>query len=99
MYLLDWRKSIKDYLDKVEKYKYHKIVLSESAFTLITDTDETIERWSEFKKVEINELSITLWGNESYLIPSYLIPKKSMDPKDYEFFEKEISEKMNNNLA
>ena len=85
------KKSVNKYLDEVAAYKSHKIILSEGAFLLVQDTTQHIERWSEFKKITIDEKSIALFASEKYLIP-----KKSMSLADYELFEKKIKEKVMN---
>jgi|SRR6185437_1875852 hypothetical protein len=89
--IIKWKKSVNKYLNEVAAYKSHKIILSESAFSLVQDTTEYIERWSEFKKITIDEKSITLYASEKYVIP-----KKSMSLADYELFEKEVKEKVMN---
>jgi hypothetical protein len=91
--IIKWKKSVNKYLDKVAAYKSHKIILSEGAFSLVQDTTEYIERWSEFKKIVIDEKSITLFASEKYIIP-----KKSMSLADYELFEKEVKDKVMNSV-
>ena len=89
-HLLKWRKEIKDYLDVTSKYQSNKIVLTEQTFSLIQDTNETIEHWSNFKTVQIKEDAIFLYGKIDYLLP-----KKSMEIGDYETLKEYIRKKTN----
>jgi len=87
--LVEWKKSIQVYLDREEKYSKNKLILSDEYFSLIQDEKETIEHWSNFKKVQIEENYISLDGKENYLIP-----KKSMSAENYKLLKDFISEKL-----
>ncbi|MBF4473783.1 YcxB family protein [Flavobacterium sp. HJJ] len=91
--VLKWRKSIKTFLDKTSKYKVNKVILTENAMLLIEDTTETIEKWSNFKRVTINNESITMYGDENYLFP-----RKSMTAEEYELFKNIVHENIRNGL-
>lgn len=84
-----WEKSIDIYLDSIEKYSLNKIILSENAFSLIQDNEETIEKWSNFNSVTLSDESIILTSNQNYLIPS-----KSMSKEDLVLAKSIISNKV-----
>ena len=84
-----WKREIRDYLDGLDKIKKNKIVLTAGSFSLIQDDKETIERWTEFKKAEINGTHILLLSGTNYIIP-----KKSMTPSEFDLLKKVVSEKI-----
>ena len=88
---IKWKKSVVEYIDSVVKYNNYKIILSENAFNLISDENETIERWSEFIKAEITNEFITLRSKNE----NYIIPKKSVKPDEFEFLKKMVKDKIN----
>jgi hypothetical protein len=45
---------------KNEKFKTHKLILTESYFSLIQDENEDIHKWSAFTHIEIKENYLTL---------------------------------------
>lgn len=86
---ITWKSTINSYLNDLEKIKKSKLVLSSNTFSLIQDEKETIEKWSEFKKVEIEPTYLLITGSTTYLIP-----KKSMKDFEFELFRKIITEKI-----
>lgn len=87
--VLKWKKSIKQFLDVTSKYKINKLILSETSISIIQDDKEHIEKWSEFKKADINDESIIL-----YSIVNYMFPRKSMTKEEYEFFKEIVRKKI-----
>ena len=82
-------KFIVDYLNRLSAYKTQKLILSEGALSLVQDDKETIERWTEFMKVVIDEKAISLTASENYYFP-----KKSMKAEDYELLVTEVKSKI-----
>jgi hypothetical protein len=74
---------------KNEKFKTHKLILTESYFSLIQDENEDIHKWSAFTHIEIKENYLTLTGTSQYFFP-----KKSMLNEDYDYFVQEIKSRM-----
>jgi hypothetical protein len=89
-----WKKEVKLYLDDLDKIRENKIVLSKNAFSLVQDKKETIEKWTEFKRAEIQENFISLTSNTT----TYLIPKKSMTPDEFQFLRTMFAERIKNEL-
>jgi hypothetical protein len=87
--IIKWKKSIIAYLDREEKYEKNKIILSDDYFTLIQDSNEVIEHWSNFKHAEITETHMRLEAKETFLIP-----KSCMADAEYELLKHTISDKM-----
>ncbi len=92
--VLKWRKSIKRYIEKICAYSNYKVVLSENTFSIIADNDETIEKWSELKQVEIDDLSLIL-----HAVDNYMFPKKSISAEEFDFLKTEIGNKVKNGTA
>ena len=90
--LIKWRKEIKIYLDGLDKIRHNKIILTKSAFTLIQDKKETIEKWSEFRKAELEDNFVSLISTTT----NYLIPAKSMTPDEFQFLKSMLSEQIKN---
>lgn len=82
-------RGIKEYLDNIEQIKSHKMILGESSLILIQDEVETIEKWSSFKKVVINEDYIAIISSIEMLFP-----RKSMSESDYKLFKNTVREKI-----
>ncbi|MBL7973338.1 MAG: YcxB family protein [Candidatus Kapabacteria bacterium] len=91
---IKWKKETELYLDDLDKIRENYIVLSKNAFSLIQDKKETIEKWTEFKRAEIEEDFISLISNTT----TYLIPKKSMTPDEFRLLRKMLAEKIKNEL-
>ena len=89
-----WKKGIKNHLDDLGKIRESRLILTKNAFSLIQDKSERIEKWTEFKRTELEGNFITLTSNTS----TYLIPKKSMTPEEFDFLRTIISEKIKNEL-
>jgi hypothetical protein len=87
---ITWKRDIKNYLDKVDKIKNNKIILTENSFSLVQDSKEKIEKWTEFKRVEMDDNFISLDSNAT----GYVIPKKSMTPEEFQFLKTFLSEKL-----
>ncbi len=87
--ILKWRKSIKVFLEKTAKYKVNKIILTENTFSIIQDDEEIIQKWSDFKKVEINLEFVRLYSDIHYLFPS-----KSMTSEEFNLFKEKVSEEI-----
>lgn len=83
--ILKWKKSIYKYLKSIEKGKEIKFKISSEFINVIINENESFTKWSEFKRIEINEKFIALEGKTNYLFP-----KKSMDEEDYVFFKVSI---------
>jgi hypothetical protein len=84
-----WNKEIQDYLDRLEGFQSHKIVLSENTFTVIQDSEEVIERWSNFRKIIVHKNHIELIGHKNYRIP-----KKAIKESDYSKFKEVITQSL-----
>jgi hypothetical protein len=83
-----WRKSVKIYFEIQEKFKNNKLIVTDSYFSIIQDSTESLEKWSNLERAKISDKFIWLLGNENYLIPA-----KSMTKDDYEKFRRVVSEK------
>ena len=83
------RKKVKDYLDGVEKIKNHKLILTKDSFTIIQENEKVIEKWTDFKPIEINEMFVYLMSDKE----NYLIPKKSMTEREYTTLTSILTEK------
>lgn len=91
---IKWKREIKIYLDGLDKIQENRLILTENAFSLIQDKKETIEKWTEFKRAEMEENFISLISNTT----TYLIPKKSMTGEEFQFLRTLFSEKIKNEL-
>lgn len=91
---IKWKKEIKIYHDGLDKIRENRLILTENAFSLIQDKKETIEKWTEFKRAEMEENFISLISNTT----TYLIPKKSMTTEEFDFLRTLFSEKIKNEL-
>ncbi len=80
-----WKRSIKDLLTEQSKFISQKITLSDNTFTFKQDTRITIVRWADFKRVVIDDKSITLYGDEKLLLP-----KKSFSYQDFDYLKEEV---------
>jgi hypothetical protein len=89
---IKWKREVKNYLNDLDKIKHNKIILTNNAFALVQDQKETIEKWTEFKRVELEENFISLISNST----TYLIPKKSMTSEEFLFFKTMIVSKIKN---
>jgi hypothetical protein len=87
--ILKWRKGVKKYLENTSKYQSNKLVITEQTFSILQDKNETIELWSNFKRVEMREDVIFLYGQEQFIFP-----KKSMKLDDYEMFVTMVRKKI-----
>ena len=84
-----WRKSIEVYLDKILSYKHCLIEITDNYFSLtINDFEETIEHFSEFKTMTLNDEYVSFVTNRN----NYLIPKKSMTPEEFVALKVTLSE-------
>ena len=88
-----WRKDVIRMLDKYEKIKSHKLVLTEEALCLIQDETEEIHRWSAFNHVEISDNYLLLTGTAQFFFP-----KKSMQMDDYAYFIQTVKAHIKNGL-
>ncbi len=91
---IKYKMEIKLYLDNLDKIGENKIILSKNAFSLVQDKKETIEKWTEFKRAEMEENFISLTSNTT----TYLIPQKSMTPDEFEFLRTILAERIKNEL-
>jgi hypothetical protein len=87
--LRKWRREIKKYLDREEKYSKHKIILTDESLSVVQDDRETIEKWINFNSAQISNTHIHLEGKSSILIPS-----KSMSENRYSELRRIISKKI-----
>ena len=89
-----WLKEVRSYLDGLDKTKEHRLLLTDTAFSIVQDKNETIEKWTEFKRAEIEENFVSLTSNTT----NYLIPKKSMSEGEYELLRTIAAKKIKNDL-
>jgi len=64
-----YKQSVKNFLDREEKYTRHYITLTENSFCLAQDDNVIIERLSNLLSVVISSDSILVHGQENYMIP------------------------------
>ena len=83
--IVKWKNSIKEFLNEQAKFINQKLTLSENTLTLKQDTTVTIVRWIDFKKVVINDKSISFCGDTDFMFP-----KKSMASQDFDLLKNEI---------
>lgn len=74
-----------------KKVQSHKIMVTDSAFSLVQDGKECIHTWVKFTYAEINDDYILLVGDVRFFIP-----KKSVLKEDYDFLVKETRERIQN---
>lgn len=91
---IKYKMEIKLYLDNLDKIGENKIILSKNAFSLVQDKKETIEKWTEFKRAEMEENFISLTSNTT----TYLIPQKSMTRDEFELLRTILAERIKNEL-
>ena len=84
------RSKVKKYLDGVEKIKSHRLILTDTSFEIIQEHEKTIEKWTDFKPAEINDLFIYLLSEKE----NYLIPSKSMTEREYIELTNIVTEKI-----
>ena len=84
------RKKVKNYLDGVEKIKSHKLILTKDSFEIIQENEKVVEKWTDFKPAEINEMFVYLLSDKE----NYLIPKKSMTELEYSDLTAILTEKI-----
>ncbi|WBX72960.1 hypothetical protein PG913_08615 [Tenacibaculum pacificus] len=84
------RSKVKKYLDDVEKIKSHKLILTDTSFEIIQEHEKTIEKWTDFKSSESNDLFIYLLSEKE----NYLIPSKSMTEQEYIELTNIVTEKI-----
>ena len=83
--VIEWKRSIKEFLNEQAKFITRKLTLSENTLTLRQDTTITIVKWTDFKKVVIDDKSICLYGDENFLFP-----KKSMSWQEFDLLRNEV---------
>ncbi len=76
--VLKWKQSVIKYLNVISKFTSHELLVNDSYLALIQDGNETIVRWSEFKKVELGEDFIRIEGSIDFLFP-----RKSMSESNF----------------
>lgn len=76
--VIKWRNSITKYANDVAKYKHYSLILNANSFSYIYDGNEIIEKWSEVKKVDMNNYVIRM-----YAANEYIFPKESMLEYDF----------------
>ncbi len=86
------RREISQYLDKLDKIKEHKLILSANSFTLVQDQVITLEKWAEIKKAEIHDSYMYIISNSQ----TYTLPRASMTVEEFDLLCDIISEKMKN---
>lgn len=87
--LKKWKTQIYEFLDGEEKYKQHKLILSDNYFSIIQDEKETIEKWDNLSSAKISDDFILIEGKENFIIP-----RKSMTTENYSTMRKIVSEKL-----
>lgn len=91
--LKKWRTSVLGIIHANEKYKQHKLLLTDSTLTLVQDGTEQITKWSAFTHAEISNDYLTLTSSFSYVFP-----KKSMTLDEYDYLSREIKLHLNSIL-
>ncbi len=92
--LLKWKAGVIAYLDDLDKIREHQFILTPHVFSLLQDGKETMEKWSELKRCELELDFISIITNST----TYLFPKKSMTAEEFEFLRAVLSEKMKDNF-
>ncbi len=87
--LRKWKREIKDYLDREEKFKSNKLILSDKFLSIKQDDNETVEEWSTINSAHISDNYIRLDGKVNVLIPS-----KTMSTDEYKELRKILSDKL-----
>ncbi len=88
---LRWKSSIEDLLKDIAQYKSHQLKLTSAALQLIQDSTITIEKWENIKSVKINDTYIMPLKSDG---PAFIIPAKSMSPKEFTKLKDFIIDKM-----
>ena len=83
--IVKWKRSIRDFLNDQAKFINQKLTLSDKTLTLKQDTTITIMRWTDFKKIVIDDKSISLHGETDLMFP-----KKSMTWQEFDLLKNEI---------
>jgi c-di-AMP phosphodiesterase-like protein len=89
--ILKWKRQVNAYLERLSKYKLHKIYLTFDSISLIQDDEETIIKWSAFTKATMSDEFISLISTDVFLFP-----KKSMADEEYQYLRHFISDKFKN---
>ncbi|MEO1031770.1 MAG: hypothetical protein AAFX55_10225 [Bacteroidota bacterium] len=85
------RRKVRQYLDSVEKYKSHRIILNDEDFKIIQDDNIHIEKWSDIKSSDITKSFVHMVSTTE----TYLVPKNSMSNDEFMKFKKFIETKTN----
>jgi c-di-AMP phosphodiesterase-like protein len=88
-YLSNWRNRVKMHLDNISKHQRHKVILTDTAITVVMDDEELIEKWTAVDGATINNDYISLSTPHNHLFP-----RKAMSEKDYEVLKTFISNKV-----
>jgi hypothetical protein len=83
--IIKWKRSIREFLNDQAKFINQKLTLTDKTLTLKQDTTITIMRWTEFKKIIIDDKSISLHGDTDLMLP-----KKSMTWQEFDLLKNEI---------
>ncbi len=83
--IIKWRRTVKDFIRHNENYKYHKLILNESSFTVVQDDKEEIQKWFAITHVEIGKNYLLVNGPTQFLFP-----RNAMPEDDYQFFIDQI---------
>ncbi len=86
--LYRFNSQVKNFLNREEIHGHGKLTLFENHFVLTQSKRETIEKYINFSRAEINEDHMLLEAKETYLFPL-----KSMSAEDFLILKKIISEK------
>ncbi|TNE65970.1 MAG: YcxB family protein [Bacteroidetes bacterium] len=87
--LWQWKKQIKAFLDKHDAVQTHQLILTDEAFSMIQDGNQTIERWSELKRADLTDTYIRLEAGELYFFP-----RKAFTGEQFDEVKQMIAEKM-----
>lgn len=83
--IIKWQKTIRFFLTEQAKFINQRLILSENTITLKQDTTITVVPWKDFKKIVIDNKSISLYGDTGFIFP-----KKSMTWQDFDLLKNEI---------
>ena len=75
-----WKKDIKVFLDELEQYQKHALILSEDSITIIKDDQQKVIKWDEFQTSDFTDFYFMIKGTETIFVPA-----KSMTPSDFKF--------------
>ncbi|WP_178989190.1 hypothetical protein [Winogradskyella schleiferi] len=85
------RIKVKLYLDHIESYKKHSLLLTQDEFKIFQDSETYNENWSDITSTDITNSLIHMISKSE----TYLIPKNSMSNNEYEKLREYLSNRVN----